>query len=401
MNKIWLVFKYEYSRHVLRRRFILALISMPLFIAVMMIASIASSLMTIDRSPVGFVNDSSVLEGFQPNPPENGFLNMDVQFIPFETEELVKAALQKESIQAYFVLGNDYDQTAKAKLVYLRYPANNIQEQFQENIQKYLTRTEPPEVINRLSDGYHLTLMSADGSRSMGENGWINIVILFGAGLLFIVVLFTSSGYLMSALVEEKENRTMEIMVTSISTDQLMAGKVLGNLSVGLTQMAVWMITLLVAYLIGKQQFTWLENVDISIGQVVSLAAVMLPSFVLVASLMAMLGSTFTESREAQQMTGLITLPIVAPYWLATPLIMNPNGSLAIALSYFPLTAPVTMSIRTAASVVPGWQVAISSILLIISAAAAIWMSARAYRLGMLRYGKKVSLKEIFQSKVV
>jgi ABC-2 type transport system permease protein len=299
------------------------------------------------------------------------------------------------------LLGSDYDQTANAKLVYMKFPASSIQEQFKEEIRKSLIGSQTPEVVNRLSDGYHLTLMSADGSRTLGENGWINIVVLFSAGILFIIVLFTSSGYLMSALVEEKENRTMEIMVTSISTDQLMAGKVLGNLSVGLTQMVVWIVTLLIGYIIGKRQFIWLENLDISMGQIVSLAVVMLPSFVLIAALMAMLGSTVTESREAQQMTGLITLPVVAPYWLATPLIMNPNGNLAIALSYFPLTAPVTMSIRTAVSVVPGGQVALSAVILVISALAAIWLSARAYRLGMLRYGKKVTMKEIFQSQVV
>ena len=240
-----------------------------------------------------------------------------------------------------------------------------------------------------------MTLLSADGSRKMGENDWINYIVLFGTGILFIVVLFTSSGYLMSALVEEKENRTMEILITSVSPDQLMAGKVLGNLSVGLTQMSVWVITLILGYLIGKSQFNWLQNLHISPGEILTLAAVMLPGFILVAALMAMLGTTVTEAREAQQMSGLITLPIVAPYWISTPIIMNPNGSLAVALSFFPLTAPVTMSIRTAMSVVPIWQVTLSSAILFLTAAGAIWLSARAYRLGMVRYGKKVSLREL------
>jgi ABC-2 type transport system permease protein len=396
MNKIWLVFKYEYSRHVLRKRFLIALISMPLFMAVIMGASIISSLTSIDSAPVGYIIETSILNDFQPETPQEGFLNSDVKFVPYHSESSADQDLNRGIIQAYFVISPDYDQTANARLVYLKYPGMRVEEQFQSQIRKSLLKTQPAEIVSRLTQGYNLTLISADGSRRVGENDWINMVILFTSGILFIVVLFTSSGYLMSALVEEKENRTMEIVVTSVSTNQLMAGKVVGNLSVGLTQMLVWVSAIIVAYLLGRSQLTWLQSIHISLAEILSLAAIMLPSFVLVAALMAMIGSTVTESREAQQMVGLINLPVVAPYWLATPLIMNPNGDLAVALSFFPLTAPVTMSIRIAMTVVPYWQVLLSSIILILSAAGAIWLSARAYRLGMVRYGKKVAFKELF-----
>ncbi len=395
MDKIWLIFKHEYSRHVLRKRFIITVISMPLFIGVMMVASIASSLMSINRSPVGFVNHSELLSDFKPGPPKSGIFQTEVDFIQYDSEIKADAELENETIQAYFVIGTDYNQTANAKLVYYKFPASSIQEQFSDQVKQYLIKSQPAAVVTRLSEGFHLTLLSSDGSRKMGELDWINYVVLFGAGILFIVVLFTSSGYLMSALVEEKENRTMEILITSVSPDQLMVGKVLGNLSVGLTQMLVWVITLILGYLIGRSQFNWLQNLNISLGEILTLAAIMLPGFILVAALMAMLGTTVTEAREAQQMAGLITLPVVAPYWLSTPIIMNPNGSLAVALSFFPLTAPVTMSIRTAMSVVPTWQIFLSSMILFLTAAGAIWLSARAYRLGMVRYGKKVSLREL------
>lgn len=360
-----------------------------------MVASIASSLMSINRAPVGFVNHSELLSDFKPDPPKSGIFLTEVDFIKFDTEVKADVALENKTIQAYFIIGTDYNQTANAKLVYYKFPDSGIQEQFSDQVKQYLIKSQPAAVVTRLTEGFHLTLLSADGSRKMGENDWINYVVLFGAGILFIVVLFTSSGYLMSALVEEKENRTMEILITSVSPDQLMAGKVLGNLSVGLTQMSVWIVTLILGYLIGRNQFDWLQNLHISLGEILTLASIMLPGFILVAALMAMLGTTVTESREAQQMAGLITLPVVAPYWLSTPIIMNPNGSLAVALSFFPLTAPVTMSLRTAMSVVPTWQILLSSMILFLTAAGAIWLSARAYRLGMVRYGKKVSLREL------
>ena len=360
-----------------------------------MVASIASSMMSINRSPVGFVNHSDLLNNFTPDPPIKEFFQTEVEFIKFDSEDKADTALENKSIQAYYVLDARYSQSANAKLIYYKFPARSIQDQFSNQIKQYLIKSQPAAVVTRLTEGYHLTLFSADGSRKMGENDWINMVVLFGAGILFIVVLFTSSGYLMSALVEEKENRTMEVLITSVSPDQLMAGKVLGNLSVGLTQMAVWVVTLILGYFLGQNQFKWLDNLHISLGEILTLAVIMVPGFILVAALMAMLGTTVTESREAQQMSGLITLPIVAPYWISTPIIMNPNGDLAVALSFFPLTAPVTMSIRTAMSVIPTWQVILSSTILFLSAAGAIWLSARAYRLGMVRYGKKVSLKEL------
>ena len=401
MNKIWLVLKYEYLRHVMKKRFLLTVLSMPLFIGVMIAISIASSIMSFDRSPIGYVNHSDLLAGFKPAPPEKGFMQTDVDFIPFDTEGEAESALQNGKIQAYYILDEDFSKSGSARLVYLKLPANTLRNKFQEQIRLNLIKSQSPQVINRLTEGYHLTLISADGTRKMGENDWINIVVINIAGFFFIMVLITSSGYLMSALVEEKENRTMEIMVTSVSSDQLMAGKVLGNLSVGLTQLAVWMITLFLGYLLGRNQFVWLQSLNISLGTILTIAAVILPGFVLVAALMAMLGSTVTESREAQQFTGLITLPLVCPYWVSTAILMNPNGSLATWLSLFPLTAPLTMIFRISITNIPLWQVFLSSGLLTLCAFGAIWLSARAFRLGMVRYGKKVSLKEILGRQAV
>ena len=401
MNKIWLVFKYEYAHHVMKKRFLIALLSMPLFIGVLIAASLASAMASTNRSPIGYVNDLELLQDFQPAKPEKGFMSTDVEYLPFNTAVEADKALQKGEIQAYYILDESYSKDGSARLVYLKLPAQTIQNKFENQIHQTLIKTQPAAIVNRLTEGYHLTLISVDGTRKMGENDWINIVVINIAGFFFIMTLITSSGYLMSALVEEKENRTMEILVTSISPDQLMMGKVLGNLSVGLTQLAVWMLALFLGYLLGRDQFVWLQSLNISIGTILTIAAVVVPGFVLVAALMAMLGSTVTESREAQQLTGLITLPVVCPYWITTPIIMNPNGSLAVGMSFFPLTAPLTMIFRVSISYVPAWQVILSSGILTICALGAIWLAARAFRLGMVRYGKKVSLKELLSRQVV
>jgi ABC-2 type transport system permease protein len=117
----------------------------------------------------------------------------------------------------------------------------------------------------------------------------------------------------------------------------------------------------------------------------------------MIAAMMATLGATATESREAQQIAGLFTLPIVIPFWFFGVLIESPNSPLAIGLSIFPFTAPISLPLRAAFTTIPVWQIALTISLLFILAFAALWLAGRAFRMGMLRYGKKLSLKELFK----
>ncbi len=395
MNKAWLVFKYEYTRHVLRKRFLITLLSMPLFMGFIMGISVVASLLSINRNPIGYVDQAGILAGYTPSEPKEGLFEFDLIYTPYATEESARVDMEKKSIQAYFVVPTDFLQTNLIKLAYLVAPGNNIEGQIESLIHHQILSSQPAEILQRIEDGNHMTVISADGTRQVGEHDWINLVILFGSGILFIIVVFTSSGYLMQALVEEKENRTMEIVVTSVSPEQLMTGKVLGNLSVGLTQLLAWAVIIVAAILIGRNSVDWMQNIHINTSTIVVFALTMFPAFVMVAALMALLGSTVSETREASQWTSLITLPVVAPYWLASMIIVNPNSPLAVGLSLFPLTAPVTISMRMAVAVIPMWQIAASSALLFVCAGGAIWLAARAFRLGMVRYGKKIMIKEL------
>jgi ABC-2 type transport system permease protein len=119
----------------------------------------------------------------------------------------------------------------------------------------------------------------------------------------------------------------------------------------------------------------------------------------MVSAFMALIGATVSEAREGQQMIGLIGLPIWIPYMLTAVIIENPNSPLAVALSLFPLTSSMTMLLRQGVTILPAWQIALSSGILVISAILAIWLAGKAFRLGMLRYGKRLSLREIFSRK--
>lgn len=392
--KLWRVIAYEYSRHVLRRRFLFALLSVPAMIAVMAGVALLLIWLQTDDTPLGYVDQAGFLvdlRAARPDPPAR-----PVPLLAFASETQARAALEAGEIQGYYVLEPGFRETNRARLIYLEEPNDSAQEQFQDLVRANLLAGQPAAVAERLAQGSHLVVRSADGRQEMTESTWFNLFTAFAVGLAFTIAIFTSSGYLMQAVVEEKENRTMEIMVTSVSPAQMMSGKILGMIGVGLTQLLVWFGLAALVVRLGRDIFPWMQALRLAPEMLGILLLAMLPGFILVAALMATVGATVTEEREGQQVTGLFTLPVVAPYWFTAQIMGSPNGPLATGLSFFPLTAPVTLTLRTSLTQVPTGQLALSLGLLAISAAAALWLAGRAFRLGMLRYGQRVSWRELF-----
>jgi ABC-2 type transport system permease protein len=208
--------------------------------------------------------------------------------------------------------------------------------------------------------------------------------------------MFSTGGYLMQAVVEEKENRTMEVVITSVSPNQFMAGKIIGDTSIGMTLILLWMLFIVGIILVGRNYVDFLRGIQVAPQTLLLLIFVMLPAFVMVSALMAAIGATVSEAREGQQMVGIISLPIWIPYMLIGLLIANPNSPVAVGLSLFPLTAPLTLLMRDGMTILPAWQIALSAVIQVLSAIGAIWLAGRAFRLGMLRYGQRLKWREVF-----
>ena len=399
MNKLWRITTYEYLRHVLRRRFLFALLSMPAVVVIMALVILLLIRIETDTTPVGYVDHSGLLADPLPPPPPDP-PGKPVPFIAFQTEEEAEAALKAEEIQAYYVLSADYLATSQAELVFLKEPGDPAQEQFETFLLVNLLRDQPEPVARRVVEGTHVTVQSADGQRKMAEDDFMAFLIPFVGGLVLVIAIFTSSGYLMQAVVGEKENRTVEILLTSVSPWQLMIGKVVGIIGVGLTQLLVWGAVGLLALFLGRDYFRldWLQNTQFPLGPMMLTALIMAPAFVMIAALMAAVGATVTEAREGQQVAGLFTLPVMVPYWLTYQIMTNPNGPLAIGLSFFPLTAPVALSLRLGFAIIPRWQLLAIFVELVLAALGALWLAGYTFRLGMPRYGKRLTLREIITS---
>jgi ABC-2 type transport system permease protein len=399
MRKVWLVFKYEYLRHVLRKRFILALFSLPLFFLVILLIGMVLIWVQYNPQPVGYVDFSGVLNHPVAMSAE-GRISPSLEIRRFDTEENARAALLAKKIQAYFVLDANYLQTGDVRLVALETPGDDVQTQFREFLRANLVAHQPAEIATRLLEGAAVVVRASQGNREMAANQILNIILPLAGGFLFILATNTSGSYLLQALVEEKENRTMEIIVTSVSPGQLMAGKIAGNMCVGLTSLLAWIVFGLLALLFAIRYLFQGQVIQFDLGFSILTLATLLPAFILVAAMMAAVGATATESREAQQVAGLFTLPLSVPFMLLSPILSNPNSPLSIGLSLFPLTAPVTLPLRAALTLVPVWQIATSLAILFLLSACSIWFAGRAFRLGMLRYGKRLSWKELMKLSV-
>ncbi len=407
MWKLWLVAKYEYARYVFRKSFIATLLSVPL--TIMLIVGLVWLLNATKNkdAPVGYVDHAGFLENPVPAPPRAGSPDDPgvadlVPMIAFHTEEEARKALESVEIQAYYVIASDYLESNKVALVYLKPPGHNVTRQFWDFMQINRIREVPKEMARRAVADYHLIVHwpkgGLGGGREFSQRTFFSNLLPLFTGIAFIMLLFMSSGYLMGAVTEEKENRTMEIMVTSISPIQLMGGKVLGTVALSFTLLLVWTAfaytgVLIAGYGLGIEAF---QTVTVNPYIIITMLAIAVPTYVMVAALMTAFGTMVTETEESQQMMLVFILPFMITMLLVKPIVEDPHGPLALALSFFPLTALPTFIFRITFIPVPLWQLVMAVSILILSACGSIWIAGRTFRLGMLRYGKRLNLAEIF-----
>ncbi len=395
MTKLLRVALHEYKRHVFNKRFLLGILSVPLFLLVMVGFVFIVLSMENDTTPLGYVDRSGLLADPLPGPePEKPF--KPVPLLPFETEADARAALEAGQIQGYYVVPADYQTTGHLTAVYNDKISRPARQQFYDFLTVNLLKRFDPAVANRLLQGSEVVILSPDGSRVASEQTMFSFLLPMLIGIAFLIAMFTTGGYLMQAVTEEKENRTMEIIVTSVSPGQFMAGKIIGDIAIGLTQILTWTLSGALIVLFGRGSLEFLRSVQIAPQTIWLVILVILPSFVTIAALTAAIGASVTEAREGQQVIGILALPVWIPYLLMFTLMTNPNSPLAVTLSLLPFTAPLTILIRDGMTLLPAWQIALSAVIQITVAAGSLWLAGHIFRLGMLRYGKRLQLREVF-----
>lgn len=317
----------------------------------------------------------------------------------YPTTEEAERAMKVGEISMYYVIPEDYLESGRVfsyaseisfitrkgkpgfmrKLLTLSLLHNRVDPEIQERIQSPLKLTE-----FALEEGEYVV---KDVKKEIASFG-----VPIGFAIILLMSIMMSSGFLLQGVAEEKENRVIEIILSSIKPDQLLLGKLLGLGGAGLLQLLVWLGVASIPIFI----FFAVLNVKLSI----LLFAIIyyLLGFLLIGSLMAGTGSLGSNLKESQQLTIMWTIPSVLPMVMMMLIIEEPNGIVARIFSYIPITSPVCMMIRIASGKVAMWEVLLTIIVLIGSIYLAIKIFGKVFRIGLLMYGKRPKLKEIIKA---
>ncbi|MBT4510699.1 MAG: ABC transporter permease [Chloroflexi bacterium] len=401
MKKTMIIARHEFSQVVRRKGFYILTLGLP-FIAFLglfindIVQDLDKEPDTPDHQNIGYVDDMGVFTGYTQQ--------ANLTFIPYPDQDLAQQDLMAGEINEYFVIPESYLQTGLVD----RYTTERELEvplktwyQIRDFLLNNLLASEVnDDLLNRAKNPVQLNSWHLDETGAVSEppDELQAILVPYFFGLLFIMSIFMTSGYLMHSVTEEKENRIMEILLSSVSVNQLLRGKIIGLGIAGLIQIVIWLVTIRVFLEVGSVDISVLEDIQFPPSMLLFGVIYFLLGYGLFSVLYAGLGAMSTSPRESQQMVGIFVMPAVVPLVLMSVIGENPEGGIAQALSFIPITAPTTVMMRLANINIPPWELALSITLLASSIALGLWLVARMFRAYLLMYGKRPTLREIVRT---
>ena len=392
MRNLWLVARHEYRRMVMRRSFLLITLAIPVGMAALIGLIFVIETSGEDRSPLGYVDKAGILDqallDAMPEPDKR------VEIRSYPSEEAGLDALERKEIQALFVLPASYPGTLQTDLYYMEDPpSNDVWADFDDFVRVNLLAAYPEEVQNRALEGPSITVRDIASNRVFSEEAIINVILPFVATFFFFIATMSASGYMLSVVAEEKENRTMEVMVTSVTPGQLIGGKALGLMAAALTQLAVYAVAAVIGLMIAIPRVPVLQQAAVPWEYLAVMALFFFPAYALMSAIMIAMGSSVADLQQGQQVAGFLNLLFMLPIFLLVLIMQNPAHPVVVFFSLFPTTSFLTISLRWGLGTVPVWQIAIGWVLLEAAAILMLWTAARVFRAGMLRYGQPLNLR--------
>jgi ABC-2 type transport system permease protein len=225
--------------------------------------------------------------------------------------------------------------------------------------------------------------------------------LFFGYAMAFLLT-FTVVMYGMNvgrSVIQEKTSRIFEVMLSTVTAGEMLAGKLIGIGAVGMTQIAVWIVlgALLLSSALIEGWMTSAARPQVSIAEVVLLCVYFILGYALYSTFFAGLAATCDTEQELQQYAPLAAVPVWLSFGMIVYILSNPNSIWSILISMFPPCAPITMAFRFTAQFPPAWQIALSLAIMVLSIYIVLWASSRLYRVGILMYGKRATLPEMLR----
>lgn len=427
MSVLSLIIKREYSARVRNKSFLIMTFLSPLIIvAMVMLITYLTQLNSDTKRTIAIVDDSGLFATSFSNTDQTTYLNLSDQ--GFDT---AKELAEKDEYYGLIYIPKDRvvlkDQV---KFYGKETPSFGLVEAIEKKIEKRLTnqnlieRGVDLDVLETSKINIDLSIENYSGEKSSKMSNWIKAAFGGAAGYLLMMFIIIYGNMVMRSVIEEKTNRIIEVIISSVKPFQLMMGKILGTTLAGVTQFAIWVILGIIMLTVAQAVFgiepssttamsseaqaiaSDPDKITEIVEEIVKLPLLQLVigfliyfigGYFLYSSIYAAIGAAVDNETDTQQ----FMLPIIMPLMLAIyvgffAVIDNPHGTVATVFSIIPLTSPIVMLMRIPFEV-PMWQLALSVFLLIGSFVFTVWFGSKIYRVGILMYGKKPTYKELFK----
>lgn len=436
MSNFSVILKREYLTRVKKRSFLIITFLGPLFFAALMIAP---SLMMMKSDSMETKKTIAVLD--ETDWFNGKFESSDINtFVYTNTDEnidtLKKLILEGVYDAVLYVPATSLSVPTNAKLYSNKQIpmslSSYIKSEMKQEVEhrKLLAHGIDPKIVKSVNTSINISTIRMDEEEGE-KTSYAELESIIGLALAVIVyfVIFLFSNQVLRGVIEEKSNRIIEVIISSVKPFELMMGKIIGIALVGLTQFLLWIVLTIGIYLVANGIILGPEImspsgtvmteeisqiVDTNQGQDIMLEVVsMIESinfkailisflfyfvfgFLLYAALFAAVGGMVDNETDSNQFVTILSMPLIVAIVCSTAMINNPDSGLGIWLSMIPFTSPVSMMIRIPFGV-PYWQVVVSLLILVLTFVFITWIAAKIYRTGILMYGKKPNLKEIWK----
>ena len=422
MKKLLVVLEREYMERVRTKWFLVATVFGPVFFGALMFLpaymanrSTASAdvarirILDATNANLGQLVATELSGGVLGDTSSTQVVNLN-QAALAEAESTATRDIRQKVIKGYLVLdqgtldgrGSRYAGTNATALADMRRIENAVS---RELIGLELSRaglsTVEADRVKRLRGGLRSERITLSGR---GGSGRVNILFASIVGILLYMTILMYGQNVLRGVIEEKQTRVAEVVVSSVKPTTLLAGKVLGVGAVGLTQMAIWLFATIVMmkYRVPimqslGMQATPLPMPSVTAIQIAVLLLFFLLGYTLYSALFAAVGAMVSSEQEAQQAQMPVVLMLVVSIMFLQPVLLEPDGQMAVTLGLLPISSPIMMPLRMSTVDVPWWEISLSILALIAGCYLAVYFAATVYRTGLLMHGKRVTFREVFR----
>ncbi|NLO19255.1 MAG: ABC transporter permease [Ignavibacteria bacterium] len=422
-NKIGIIIKHEYKSKVRSKGFIISTLLMPIFmISIFLIPALIAVFSSESTEMKLAVLDKTSGIGRE-------IVNADPSkyFLTDLTEDSLKAKVIAGTLDAYLLIDDAIINSGEAVIYTKGGGGLGFISSLQNNISgiilhhRLINAGADTNIIRISQEKVKISTQKLTSEGVKSDDSPILAGLGYILGLLIFMMMMIYGAYVMRGVIEEKANRIIEVIASSAKPFEIMMGKIIGIGAVGLTQVLFWVIIGSVLFFAanpiissffgpeqalidtaavsgqGQQLPTGFELPEIPVMLIIGFVFYFIAGYFIYSTLYAAIGSAVDQESDAAQLQNIVTLPVILPILFLGSVINNPEGTLAVILSLIPFFSPVLMIVRLAASEVPLWQVLTSFALMIATFVLCVWVASRIYRVGILMYGKKPKIKEIFK----